>query len=116
MLRDSIRLNGLKSLSITKLDVLTGLDTLKICVAYELQDKRTESMPASLKQFAQCKPVYEELPGWKEDISPIRNVDQLPQEARGYLKRIEDITGVPLSIISVGPRREQTIEIMDPFR
>ena len=115
MLRDSIRLNGLTSLSITKLDVLTGLDKIKICVAYELRGKKNDSMPASLNHLAECTPVYEDFTGWKEDISAVGHFDQLPGEAKDYLKRIEQITGVPLSIVSVGPKREQTIELMDPF-
>jgi adenylosuccinate synthase len=113
MIRDSVRFNGLTSLSITKLDVLTGLDTVKICVAYEMDGERLESRPASLARLAKCTPVYEELPGWKEDISSARTMDQLPRQARDYLKRIEKITDVPLSIVSVGQMRDQTIELMD---
>ena len=115
MLRDSIRYNGLSSLSITKLDVLTGLDRLKICVAYDCEGERIDYMPASLKKLEQCVPIYEELPGWKEEISHATHMDQLPGSAREYLDRIERITEVPFSIISVGPRREQTIELIDPF-
>jgi adenylosuccinate synthase len=115
MLKDSIRYNGLTSLSITKLDVLTGLDEIKICVAYELNGKKIEHMPASLKNLAQCTPVYEKMPGWKEDITSARELDHLPWEAKDYLKKIEQITGIPLAIVSVGPMREQTIELMDMF-
>jgi adenylosuccinate synthase len=115
MVRDSVRLNGLTSLSITKLDVLTGLDTLKICVGYDFQGERINARPASLNKLAECTPIYEELPGWQDDISSARELDQLPSQARDYLKRIEDLTEVPLSIISVGPMREQTIVLKDPF-
>ena len=115
VIRDSVRLNGLSSLSITKLDVLTGLERLKICIGYDLAGQRIESTPASLQSLAQCSPVYEELPGWQEDISSVRERDRLPAETRAYLKRIEEITEVPLSIISVGPGREQTIVVKDPF-
>ncbi len=115
MMRDSIRLNGLSSFSVTKLDVLTGLEKIKICVAYDLQGKRIDYKPASLKKLEQCTPIYEEMPGWKEEISSARHIDQLPPEARVYLERIEQITGVPFSIISVGPVREQTIELKNPF-
>jgi len=115
MVRDSTRLNGLSSLSITKLDVLTGLEKLKICVGYELRGKRLDARPTSLKGLAQCTPIYEELPGWKEDISSVRQMDRLPSGVRDYLKRIEEITEVPISIISVGPKREQTIELQNPF-
>ena len=115
MVRDSVRFNGLSSLSITKLDVLTGLETLKICIGYEYQGERVDARPASLKKLAQCTPIYEELPGWEEDIATARQMDQLPAQTRKYLNRIEEITGVPLSIISVGPMREQTIILRDPF-
>jgi adenylosuccinate synthase len=114
--KDSARLNGLSSLGITKLDVLTGLRTLKICVAYELDGKEVHTMPASLAGLSRCTPVYEELPGWQEDISAARTLEQLPPRTRSYLKRIEELTEVPLSIVSVGPGREQTIVLADPFR
>jgi adenylosuccinate synthase len=115
VVRDSARLNGLTSLSVTKLDVLTGLDTLKIAVAYELEGKRLLSRPASLKKLALCRPVYLELPGWKEDLSPVRTWEQLPGAAKTYLKTIEEITRIPFSIISVGPGREESIILRDPF-
>ena len=115
VLRESARLNGLTSLSVTKLDVLTGLDTLRIAVAYELDGERIESKPASLKKFARCKPVYIDLPGWREDLSPVRTWDRLPGAAQNYLKTIEEITRVPFSIISVGPGREESIILGDPF-
>lgn len=115
ILRDSVRLNGLSSLSVTKLDVLTGLKTLKICVGYEIQGKRLDSRPSSLKRLAQCTPIYEEMPGWQEDISHARKLVQLPDRARAYLKRIEELTDVPFSVISVGPAREQTIVLQDLF-
>ncbi len=116
MLRDSVRLNGLTSLGITKLDVLSGLKKLKICVGYEFQGKRIEAGPASPKRLAQCIPIYEELPGWDQDITSARRLDDLPTEARDYLNRIAEITQVPLSIISVGSGREETILIKDPFQ
>lgn len=115
MVRDSIRLNGLTSISMTKLDVLTRLESLKICVGYDLQGKRIDYRPASLKKLAQCKPIYMDLPGWKDDISSARNMDQLPQETRNYLETINQITKVPFSFISVGPNRGETIELMNPF-
>ena len=116
MIRDSVRLNGLTSLSITKLDVLSGLEKLKICVGYELQGKRIDATPAGLKRLAQCIPIYEELPGWDDDISSARRIDDLPAEARDYLNRIVDITGIPLSVIGVGSGREETILLKDPFQ
>jgi adenylosuccinate synthase len=115
MVRDSVRFNGLSSLSITKLDVLTGLKTLKLCVGYEFQGERIDTRPASLTRLAQCTPIYEELSGWEEDISSARQMGQLPVEVREYLKRIEQITEVPLSIVSVGSERDETIMLKDPF-
>ncbi len=114
VVRDSVRLNGLDSLAITKLDVLTGLKSLKICVGYEIDGERVDSRPASLKRMAACKPLYEELPGWQDNISGAREVDQLPEEARAYIKAIENITEIPASIISVGPGREETIIVKYP--
>lgn len=114
VVRDSVRLNGLDSLAITKLDVLAGLKSLKICVGYEIDGERVDQRPASLKRMAACKPLYEELPGWQDNISGAREVDQLPEEARAYIKAIENITEIPASIISVGPGREETIIIKYP--
>jgi len=116
MMSDSIRYNGLTSLSITKLDVLSGLDMIKVCVAYQCDGERLNYMPASLERLARCVPVYEELPGWKEDISGADDLNKLPGPARDYLEFIEEETGVPMSIVSVGPKREETIEIMELFR
>lgn len=115
VVRDSVRLNGLNSIAITKLDVLTGLDNLNICVGYELDGKRIDSRPASLKKQARCVPVYEQMPGWEEGIREAKKRDQLPEQAQAYLNRIEEITGVPISIISVGPGREETIMVQEPF-
>ncbi|MBW1869638.1 MAG: adenylosuccinate synthase [Deltaproteobacteria bacterium] len=114
VVRDSARLNGLNSLAITKLDVLTGLESLKICVGYEIDGERVDQRPASLKKMAACTPLYEEFPGWQDDISGTREVDQLPEEARAYIKAIEDISGIPASIISVGPGRDETIIVKYP--
>ncbi len=115
MMKDSIRYNGLDSIGMTKLDVLTGLDVIKVCIAYELDGKKIDFMPASLKDLARCKPVYEEFPGWKADISSARSIDELPGEAKNYIKKLEEIMEVPFSIISVGPMRDQTIELLDPY-
>ena len=115
MVKDSARLNGLTSLSITKLDVLTGLEKVKICVGYDLEGRRIAARPASLKRLAQCTPIYEELTGWQADISAAKAFDDLPAETRAYLKRVEEIVEVPLSIVSVGPMRDQTIVLKDLF-
>ncbi|MDD3580143.1 MAG: adenylosuccinate synthase [Desulfobacca sp.] len=116
VLSDAARLNGLSGLVITKLDVLTGLNPLKICTAYELNGTRLNSVPASLRALEKCRPRFEELPGWSEDISQIRRYADLPAAARAYLERITALVGVPIQIISVGPDREQTIMLDNPFK
>ena len=115
MVKDSVRLNGLTSLAITKLDVLSGLEKVKLCVAYDLEGTRIESTPASLKNLSRSKPVYEEYAGWNEEITSARTWKELPSSARKYLRRIEELTQVSLSIISVGSGREQSIILKDPF-
>ncbi len=115
VLNDSVRLNGLTGFAITKLDVLTGLDPLKICVAYDLNGDRLQNVPASLSALEQCQPVYEELPGWQEDLTGKRRFEELPEEARRYLRRVEELTGIPIQIVSVGPDREETILLANPF-
>lgn len=113
--KDAVRVNGLDSLAVTKLDVLTGLETLRICVGYELEGKVLDRRPASLERFAGCRPIYRDLEGWKEEIAGIRDLKKLPDTTRAYLQTIEDVTGVPLSIVSVGPAREDTIVLRNPF-
>ena len=115
ILRNAVRLNGLTSLTVTKLDVLGGLDELKICTAYDYKGEILNEFPASLKVLADCKPVYETLPGWKEDISGIRDMKDLPVNVNDYLKRIEDLTETPVQIVSVGAERNQTIVRNNPF-
>jgi adenylosuccinate synthase len=115
VVRDAVRLNGLTSLAVTKLDVLTGLEKLKICVGYQIDGEQVDYRPTSLKRQAQCRPIYEEMEGWQEDISEARKVDQLPPQAKAYLKAIEQIASVPLSIVSVGAGREETIVVQDLF-
>ena len=115
VVKDSVRLNGLSSLAVTKLDVLTGLEKVKICVGYDCEGTMLTSRPADLKKMAKCTPVYEELEGWQEDISSARSLQDLPAHARRYLEVLENGVGVPLSIVSVGPGREDTIIVNDPF-
>jgi adenylosuccinate synthase len=111
----SIRLNGLAGLVITKLDVLTGIPKLKIAVGYQCGSKELRSVPPELDALEACQPIYEELPGWDEDISAIRSFSDLPANTRRYLKAIEEIAGIPLSIISVGPGRDETMVLEHPF-
>ncbi len=116
IVRNAVRLNGLTGLVITKLDVLGGLDPLKICTAYEHQGKTMNHFPADLKVLEKCKPVYEEHPGWDEDISKIKEFRKLPENARKYLKRIEELTQTRIEIVSVGPGRDETIVLNNPFQ
>jgi adenylosuccinate synthase len=115
LIRNANRLNGLTGLVITKLDVLGGLEEIKICTAYEYRGNRIDDFPANLKMLAECKPIYETLPGWSEDISKIKSYDELPKNVKDYLTRIEELIEVPIPIISVGPAREETIMRENPF-
>ena len=115
LLKNSVRLNGLTSLAVTKLDVLGGLDSLKICTAYDYKGAVLNDFPASLNVLGDCKPVYETLPGWSEDISAITDMQDLPQNVKNYLDRIEALTGTPIQIVSVGAERNQTIVQKNPF-
>lgn len=116
ILRNATRLNSLTGLAITKLDVLGGLDEIRICTAYKYKGEMLRDFPASLKVLEACEPVYETLPGWAEDISGVRDVAALPLNTRNYLKRIEELTEVPLKILSVGPGREQTMVLEKLFQ
>jgi len=108
-LRYAAQINGLTELAITKLDILTGLETLKICVAYDYRGQRLESFPAGAEVLAECKPIYEEWPGWSEDIRGARALSDLPQAALDYVRRVEELADAPATFVSVGPGREQTI-------
>jgi adenylosuccinate synthase len=116
ILNNAVRLNGLTGLAITKLDVLGGLKEIKICTKYQRDEEQIDAFPADLRELARCKPVYETLPGWDEDISTIRNYDMMPDNVKKYLRRIEESCGVPIQIVSVGPDREQTIMLNNPFQ
>ena len=108
VMRHSRRVSGITNLSLNCIDVLSGLDTVKICVAYDLDGERIDYYPASLEQLKRCKPIYEELPGWEEDITGCRSLDELPENARNYVRRVGELVGVRISTFSVGPGREQT--------
>ncbi|WP_291569929.1 adenylosuccinate synthase [Clostridium sp. UBA4548] len=111
ILKTAARISGLTSFGITKIDTLAGLEKLKVCVGYKLEDKVIDYFPASLEDLAKCEPVYEEFDGWDESIKDARAYEELPENAKVYLKRIEEFTGVNISIISVGPRRDQTMMV-----
>ncbi|KLU59164.1 adenylosuccinate synthetase [Peptococcaceae bacterium CEB3] len=107
--RYAVRVSGISDLAMTKLDVLTGLKSVKICVGYRVDGEVLYEFPQSLKVFQRSQPVYEEVPGWQEDISEVRNFEDLPANARLYIEKIEQLTGVPVTLVAVGPGREQTI-------
>ncbi|MBF0448209.1 MAG: adenylosuccinate synthase [Magnetococcales bacterium] len=110
------RVNGLTGLALTKLDVLDGLETLKICVAYERNGRRIESMPSDPSVLEACEPIYEELPGWSQSTVGCKDMDSLPQAARNYISRLEQLVGVPVAILSTGPDRDETLILDNPFK
>ena len=111
--RFAVRINGLTDFFLTKLDVLTGWEKIPVCVAYEIDGKRVEELPASQSDFHHAKPIYEYLPGWSEDISKARKLSDLPVNAQNYIKFLEEISGAPMSAIGVGPGRDETIVVRD---
>ncbi|MBS5939931.1 adenylosuccinate synthase [Clostridium sp.] len=111
ILKTTVRVSGLTSLCVTKIDTLAGLDKLKICVGYKYDNKVIDYFPASLKDLAKCEPIYEEFEGWGEEVAEARSYDELPLNAKKYLQRIEELTGTKISIVGVGPRRDQTIRV-----
>lgn len=116
VVRHARRVSGLTDLSLNSIDVLTGLETVKICVAYRYKGELIDEVPASLKILSECEPVYEELPGWSEDITGCKSLDELPVNARHYVERVSQLTGIPLSTFSVGPDRNQTNVVRSPWR
>ncbi|NLI31649.1 MAG: adenylosuccinate synthase [Deltaproteobacteria bacterium] len=115
VVKTSIRLNGLAGLVITKLDVLTGVPRLKIATGYQCGSMKLDSVPPELDALEACRPNYEELPGWEENITKVRNFSDLPENAKRYLLTIEELAGIPLYIISVGPGRDENIVLRNPF-
>jgi len=114
-LRRAIHISSVSGLCITKLDVLDGLDTIRICVGYRCGEAEQATPPVGAEAFEVCEPVYEDMPGWKESTVGIKSYDELPANARAYLKRIEEVTGAPIDIISTGPERSETIILRHPF-
>jgi adenylosuccinate synthase len=111
--RYAVRVNGLTDFFLTKLDVLTGWERIPVCVAYEIDGVRVEELPASQTDFHHAKPIYEFLPGWKENISMAKSIEDLPNNARAYVKFLERVSGAPISAIGVGPGRDATIVVRD---
>ena len=115
LLKRSAQVNGLSGLCITKLDVLDGLKELQLCTGYELDGQHTDILPIGADEIARCKPVYETMEGWSQSTVGVTQYEKLPVNARLYLQRIEQVTGVPIAIISTGPDREQTIMMQHPY-
>ena len=115
LLKRSAQVNGLSGLCITKLDVLDGLTELQLCVGYELDGEQIDILPLGADDIARCKPVYETLPGWSDTTVGVTEYDKLPEQARKYLQRIEETTGVPVHVISTSPDRDHTIMMQHPF-
>jgi adenylosuccinate synthase len=115
VVNSAIRLNGLSGLVITKLDVLSGIPALKIATAYQFASSRRTTMPPELAALEACQPVLEEFPGWEEDIRGVRRFADFPLNAQKYLRAIEELAGIPLAVISVGPARDETIVLRNPF-
>jgi adenylosuccinate synthase len=111
--RYAVRVNGLTDFFLTKLDVLTGWEKIPVCVAYEIDGVRIEELPASQSDFHHAKPIYEYLPGWKENISKAKSLDDLPKNAQDYVKFLEKFSGAQISAIGVGPGRDETILVRD---
>jgi len=114
--RYAARINGVTDFVLTKLDVLTGMEEVPVCVAYEVDGVRHDEMPMTQSEFAKAVPVYETFPGWAEDISEARKIDDLPRTARDYVAALEEMIGAPISAIGVGPGRDETITVRDLLR
>ncbi len=115
-LKRSIQINGVSGLCVTKLDVLDGVEEVKLCTGYKLEEGFTDILPVGAEELSRCQPVYETLPGWQESTVGVKTLDGLPANARAYIKRMEEICGVPVDMISTGPDREETIVLRHPFK
>jgi len=115
LLRRSVQINGVSGMCLTKLDVLDGLESLKLCTGYKLDGKTMDIFPVGAEDAERCEPIYEEMPGWKESTVGAKSLAALPANARAYIKRIEELVGVPIDMVSTGPDREETIVLRHPF-
>jgi len=114
-IREAVRLNGMTGLAVTKLDVLNELDSIKVCTAYSYKGQLLEEFPRDADVLHECKPVYEEFEGWQSDICSATSMADLPAAAKAYLAKLEELAGCPIALVSIGPRRDQTIQISNPF-
>jgi adenylosuccinate synthase len=116
LLKRSVQINGVSGMCLTKLDVLDGVETLKLCTGYLIDGKPVDIFPVGAEDAARCEPVYEEMPGWSESTVGAKSMDALPANARAYVLRIEELVGVPIDMVSTGPDREETIVLRHPFQ
>jgi adenylosuccinate synthase len=116
LLKRSVQINGVSGVCLTKLDVLDGLSSLQICTGYKLDGRDVDIFPSGAEEAAKCVPVYEEMPGWTKTTVGTKSMDALPAEAIAYIKRLEQLIGVPIDMISTGPDREETIVLRHPFK
>jgi adenylosuccinate synthase len=114
-LRRAVEISSISGLCLTKLDVLDGIERIRVCVGYEIDGQPVKTAPLSAETYARCVPVYEEISGWSGSTVGIRQLEDLPVEARRYIQRIEELVGVPVDIISTGPDRDETIVLRDPY-
>ena len=115
LVRQTIKISGINGIALTKLDVLDELDEIKICVHYELNGNKIDYLPAATEDQSKIKPIYKSYPGWKVSTKGIKNIDDLPENAKNYIYAIEDFVGAKISSISTSPEREDTILIENPF-
>lgn len=115
-LRYAVRTAGISSLVVTKLDILSGLEVIRVCIGYEVDGARYDNVPADTDKYARCTPVYRDFPGWTEDLSKLTSLDQFPKNARDYLDAMSELSGVSLGWVSVGPSRDQTIALRSVFK
>ena len=115
VLKDAVRVNGLTGVTLMKMDVLAGTDPVRICTGYRLDGKVVDDVPASLEELERAEPIYEDLPGWKEDLAGITKFEKLPKTAQEYVRRVEKLIKTPVVMLSVGPNRDETIVLSDPF-
>ena len=116
LLKRSVQINGTSGICLTKLDVLDGLESLKLCTGYKLDGREVDIFPSGAEDASRCEPIYEEMPGWSESTVGAKTLDALPANARAYVKRIEQLIGVPIDMVSTGPDREETIVLRHPFQ
>ncbi|MDA8225429.1 MAG: adenylosuccinate synthetase, partial [Betaproteobacteria bacterium] len=114
-LKRSIQLNGVSGLCVTKLDVLDGMESLRICVGYHMEQGDSDILPVGAENLETCEPIYEEMPGWSSSTVGVKHFEDLPPNAQAYLQRMEQLCEVPIALISTGPDREETIVLQHPF-